>query len=274
MKAAHSTQCGTLSLRAAARRRLVMGCIAVVGFGALSGVSAHVDTPPPASAKVGLPGAPSSASLAPVAARYQVTISRRDPSSKTLRSASETWYFQRSPQRVTLIRGDIEEHWMRDDRGTVRFERVFHVDQRVVDYTAGELSTLGIDVSWDALATFIDARELALLKPAAASRGLRGAAAPQRFSGKSASRSVDVEWSAHAGLPARLTRVAPSGRVQFDLLESHANAPASWPVAGLRSADYLHVDSADFGDMEYDAFVRKAETFDVMAGWRKPHAHD
>ena len=268
MKAAHSTRCGTLSLRVATRRRLVVGCIAVAGFSALSGVSAHVDTPPLVAAKVGSATALNSASLAPVAARYQVTISRRDPSTKQLRSISETWYFQRSPQRVTLIRGDIEEHWMRDDRGTVRFERVFHADQRVVDYTAGELTTLGIDVSWDALATFIDARELALLKPAGATREL------QRFSGKSAGRSVDVEWSARAGLPARLTRVAPTGRVQFDLLESHASAPAAWPVAGLRSADYLHVDSADFGDMEYDAFVRKAETFDVMAGWRKPHAHD
>ena len=45
-------------------------------------------------------------------------------------------------------------------------------------------------------------------------------------------------------------------------------------MAGRQSADHLHVDSADFGDMAYDAFVRKAETFDVLAGWRKPHAHD
>ena len=268
MKAAHSTQCGTLSPRAAGRRRLVMSFIAVAGCCVLSEVSAHVDTSRVVAAKAGPQAALNSASLAPVAARYQVTISRRDPSSKKLRSASQTWYFQRSPQRITLIRGDIEEHWMRDERGTVRFERVFHADQRVVDYTAGELATLGIDVSWDALATFIDARELALLKPGGASRAM------QRVSGKSAGRSVDVEWSTQAGLPARLTRVAPTGRVQFELLESHASAPASWPVAGLRSADYLHVDSADFGDMGYDPFVRKAETFDVLAGWRKPHAHD
>ena len=268
MKAAHPTQCGTLSQLAAGRRRLVLSLIAAAGCCAVPGVSAHVDTPLPVAEQGGPKNAPNTASLAPVAARYQVTISRRDPSSKKLRSASESWYFQRSPQRITLIRGDIEEHWMRDERGTVRFERVFHADQRVVDYTAGELATLGIEVSWDALATFIDARELALLKPAGALRAM------QRFSGKSAGRSVDVEWSAQAGLPARLTRVAPTGRVQFELLESHASAPASWPVAGLRSADYLHVDSADFGDMEDDAFVRKAETFDVMAGWRKPHAHD
>ena len=272
MKAAHSTQCGALSQRAAGRRRLVMSVIAAACCCAGPGVWAHVDTPlaaaaPPVSHTAVHTAVPT-ASLAPVAARYQVTISRRDPSSKQMRSIGETWYFQRGPQRITLIRGDIEEHWTRDERGTVRFERVFHADQRVVDYTAGELATLGIDVSWDALATFIDARELTLLKPAG---GMR---APQRFSRKAAGRSVDVEWSAKAGLPARLTRVSTSGRAQFELMESHASAPATWPVAGLRSADYLHVDSADFGDMEYDAFVRKAETFDVLAGWRKPHGHD
>ena len=251
-----------------------MAFIAVAACGALSGVSAHVDTPHVVEAQAGPQAALNGAPLAPVAARYQVTVSRRDPSSKKLRSVSEPWYFQRSPQHITLIRGDIEEHWLRDERGTIRFERVFHADQRVVDYTAGELATLGIDVSWDALATFIDARELALLKPAGELRGSHGLREPQRFSGKSAGRSVDVEWSTRAGLPARLTRVAPTGRVQFELQEWHASAPPSWPVAGRRSADYLHVDSADFGDMAYDAFVRKAETFDVLAGWRKPHAHD
>ena len=253
----------------AMRRRVAMG-VAASAAAVLcwaGGASAHVDVPPSASPQRSQSGASSLIAGTPVSARYRVTVSRRDASGK-VRSLVETWYFQRSPQRITLIRGDIEEHWMRDERGTVRFERVFHADQRVVDYTAGELATLGVDVSWDALATFIDGRELALLKPAG------GARAPQRFSRKSAGRSVDVEWSAQAGLPARLTRVSASGRAQFDLLEWHPSAPAAWPVAGQRSADYLHVDSADFGDMDYDAFVRKAEAFDVLAGWRKAHAHD
>ena len=262
-------QRGPLKRRAAECRCAVMIVIAFAGCAALSGVSAHADAPLAIAAQLGTQTAPNTASLAPLAARYRVTISRRDASSKKLRSVSEeTWYFQRGPQRITLVRGDIEEYWMRDERGTVRFERVFHSDQRVVDYTAGELATLGIDVSWDALATFIDARELAMLKPAGATGTV------QRLSSKTASRSVDVEWSARAGLPARLTRISATGRVQFELMESHASAPISWPLLGLRSADYLHVDSADFGDMEYDAFVRKAEAFDVVAGWRKPHAHD
>ena len=104
MKAAQLTERGTLQQRAAGRWRPVMSLIVAAGWLAVSGVSAHVVTQPLVAAKAGSLGAPSSASLAPVAARYQVTISRRDPSSKKLRSVSETWYFQRSPQRITLIR--------------------------------------------------------------------------------------------------------------------------------------------------------------------------
>ena len=245
-----------------------MSFVAAVGCCLVEGAAAHADGDRPASAKTVQHAVPNGASLAPVAARYRVTITRRD-ASKRLRSVVEVWTFQRAEQRITLIRGDIEEHWMRDERGTVRFERVFHADQRVVDYTAGELATLGIDVSWDALATFVDSRELATLKLAGG-----GPRATQRYSGKAGSRSIDVEWSAQAGLPVRLTRASADGRAHFELLESHASAPASWPIPGVRSVDYLHVDSADFGDMDYDAFVRKAEAFDVRLGWRKAHAHD
>ena len=45
-------------------------------------------------------------------------------------------------------------------------------------------------------------------------------------------------------------------------------------MPGARSADYLRIDAADFGDMEYDPVVRKAEAIDIRAGWRSAHAHD
>ncbi|WP_309624744.1 hypothetical protein [Methylibium sp.] len=42
----------------------------------------------------------------------------------------------------------------------------------------------------------------------------------------------------------------------------------------MRAADYLRIDAADFGDMEYDPIVRKAEAMDVKAGWRVAHRHE
>lgn len=36
---------------------------------------------------------------------------------------------------------------------------------------------------------------------------------------------------------------------------------------------YERLDAADLGDMDYDAFARKAEAYDVKLGWRQPHEH-
>jgi hypothetical protein len=37
---------------------------------------------------------------------------------------------------------------MRDERGTVRFERAFHADQRVADQTAGSVAGGGAEAGW------------------------------------------------------------------------------------------------------------------------------
>jgi hypothetical protein len=42
----------------------------------------------------------------------------------------------------------------------------------------------------------------------------------------------------------------------------------------VKSAHYLHIDAADFGDMDYDPVVRKAEALDTRLGWRASHKHD
>lgn len=40
-----------------------------------------------------------------------------------------------------------------------------------------------------------------------------------------------------------------------------------------KADDYERLDAADLGDMDYDAFARKAEAYDVRLGWRQPHEH-
>lgn len=39
------------------------------------------------------------------------------------------------------------------------------------------------------------------------------------------------------------------------------------------STNYERLDAADLGDMDYDAFARKAEAYDVKLGWRQVHEH-
>jgi hypothetical protein len=203
-----------------------------------------------------------------VAARYAVTVN-----AKAAPARRYVWHFDRQPQRIALIKGSIDEVWRRDAQGQVSFERVFHDDERAVDYSAGELATLGVQADWTALASFVDPRSLAALR--VASRSGSGAAERVRLAGAVGGDTLRVEWLPALQLPARLTRTDRAGAViDIRLVQHAARAPAGWPVPGQRSAAYLRLDAADFGDMGYETVVRMSQALDVRLGWRQPHSHD
>lgn len=170
--------------------------------------------------------------------------------------------------------GAIDEVWQRDARGQVRFERVFHDERCIAEYSAGELATLGVHADWAELASFVDARSLVALR--VVSRSGAGASERVQLAGAVDGERWRVEWLPALQLPARLSRSKRAGAVVDIRLARHQAlpAPADWPVPGTHSADYLRLDAADFGDMEYEKTVRLSEALDVRLGWRKAHAHD
>lgn len=237
-----------------------------------SPVFAHVETHATERAER-TPSAPLSLSdqAAPLSARYIVKVSPRAKSPQP--TVKQVWYFSRDSRQVALLKGAIDEIWHRDEEGRMSFERVFHEDQRVVDYTPGELATIGVATEWAALSGLVDAEVLKSLR--VVSR--RGAGADERvvLTGKSSQGQYQVTWRPALQLPERVQRIERDGRRTEIVLDRHAaTAPADWPVVGSRSADYLRLDAADFGDMEYDPVVRKAEALDIRLGWRTAHHHD
>ena len=205
---------------------------------------------------------------APVAARYAITVTARSAAPRR-----QVWHFYRQPQQIALIKGAIDEVWHRDAQGQLSFERVFHDEQRAVDYSAGELATLGVQAQWPSLATFIDTRSLSALRVVSRSGG--GAGERVRLAGAVGGDSLRVEWLPALQLPARLTRADRAGTVTEMRLVQHAvQAPVDWPLPGKRSAAYLRLDAADFGDMGYETVVRLSEALDARLGWRQPHGHE
>jgi hypothetical protein len=162
------------------------------------------------------------------------------------------------------LRGDIEDIWHCDSRVGVSLERIFHADRRVVGYSASELRAMSIEVSWPGLATFFDEEDLRSLKPV----GNTG-----RRQGQLRGDKVVVDWSQKDRLPATITRSQGQLTVTHRLVRASPTPPTHWPRVRTDTADYLHIDAADFGDMSGDAFVRKAEALDVRAGWRQAHRH-
>jgi hypothetical protein len=187
-------------------------------------------------------------------------------------AGAHTWHFFRSTQRIAMLKGDIDEVWHRDAQGRISFERVFHTEQQAVDYSTGELATLGVQADWAALATLVDAGELAALK--LVSRTGSGAAHTLRLQGQLKGEQIRVDWLPALQLPARIERQNKQGRTRIELVQHASTAPHDWPQPGQRSANYLHFDAADFGDMDHQPVVRKSEAMDVRAGWRVAHKHD
>lgn len=214
------------------------------------------------------------ANIVPLAVRYRVTVT---PSAKGNRNAApvrrQEWYFYRDARQVALLKGAIDEVWHRDGSGRLSFERVFHDDRRTVEYSAGELASLGIQADWVALASFIDPQILRALRVVAS-----GGAGPRerlRLVGTVTGETLRVDWLPALQVPARIVKVGRDGQSTHIELLQHAAAPAAgWPVPGVRSAEYLRLDAADFGDMQYDRVVRKSEALDVRLGWRSLHPHE
>ncbi len=187
---------------------------------------------------------------APLAARFQVRVT--PPAGTATPVREQTWTFIRDARQVALLKGEVDEIWNRDAAGRIGFQRVFHADRQVVDYSPGELATLNVRPDWMVLSCFVDPQE-----PAAAGSRQR------------------VGWSRRLDLPLHLERRSADGTLtRIRLVAQFPAAPAVWPLPGERSADYLHLDAADFGDMDYEPVVRKSETLDLRAGWRAPHSHD
>ncbi len=207
-----------------------------------------------------------------LAARYVVSLTPARQRTATAPHRAD-WYFFRDATRIAVLKGAIDETWTRDTQGRIAFERTFHEHAKVTDYSPGELLTLGLQPDWAALATFVDARELAGLQLKA--RSGHGAGLRLRLEGRVGSDSLRVDWLPALQLPALVLRHSPSqGTTRIELLQHAATAPTAWPQPGQRSANYLHLDAADFGDMDYEPVVRLSEALDIRSGWRQPHAHD
>lgn len=224
----------------------------------------------PAVASVSQSG-PGHAGPAPLSARFRVRVT--GPASAAQPAVQQVWYFHRSGEQVALLKGAIDEVWRHDSQGHVSFERVFHEAQHTTYYTEGELLTLGVATDWAALSTLVDPQVLAALR--VVSRHGTGAAERQVLSGRVAGEAYRIEWSPALQLPVRLARTERDGRrTELRLEQQAAVAPAEWPQAGQRSADYVRLDAADFGDMDYEPVVRQSEALDIRLGWRVAHHHD
>ena len=199
-----------------------------------------------------------------LAARYRVTWTPRGRAAQV-----QQWQLQRSATEISWILGNgREDIWRRDTSG-IRLERVLRRDRHVIDYSAGELRTLGVQADWQALGSLFAQADLARLRRLP---DLQPGAVPHYRSDLDGEQ-VDLRWDPAARLPVQLLRRSKTGQVLYQRLALRAAPAADWPRAGAGTEDFQRLDAADFGDMDYNPVVRQEEARDARAGWRAPHSH-
>lgn len=194
------------------------------------------------------PVAPAAHALAPIAARYDLKVNQ----------TNTDWYLWRENDSIETANAAVAQNdiWHRVRGNEYTYRRVFHKDQRVVDYTAGEIKTRHAEPDWSKLASVISPALLRELKKGN-SKSLFGQKAV-RYTGKLGGQAIDLWWLEQAQVPASLQMTRPGQRMTLALRELHAKSPAAWPrVTEERIADYGQIDAADFGDMETDPFVAR-----------------
>lgn len=190
----------------------------------------------------------------PLAARFEVNDGK----------TSSDWYLWRDEKRIetanpATAQGNI---WERLERGGYSHRRIFHHDQRVIEYTAGEIRTRRAEPDWPTLASIISPQALDKLERGA-SKPLFGQQAVH-YSGQMNGQQVDLWWLEDAQLPAQLQLVNSTGYLRIKLLEIRTQAPNQWPRAtNERIVGYGVIDAADIGDKESDPFIARLQQADA-----------
>jgi hypothetical protein len=173
------------------------------------------------------------------------------------------WFLIREPQRVANFNTGSRqgEIWAKDQQGRMEYTRVFAEDQKILDYTDGQLKTMNMQPDWAQLASIIRPDALAQLRKTG-ERKVMGKRAVV-LEGKMDGMRTRLWWLPELQLPARFERGTGKTATLLVLRELHDQTPAAWNWTNDAVIEtYARLDATDMGDMEYDPFVQKVERQD------------
>lgn len=173
-------------------------------------------------------------------------------------SSSEpvTWELRRGADCVLATNGKsgISERWQRDEEGRVWYRRIFHSEEKIVEYQPTDLRLGNVDREWTRIASILDPEVLQTLELQAHRPQLHGRNASV-YRGTRDGESWEVWWLAVEEIPARVRISTAAGAsvlqlVKLDLVEFDSaicDAPST--------AHFESIDFADLGDRHGDPII-------------------
>lgn len=157
--------------------------------------------------------------------------------------------------------------WLRDDKGNISLQRLFHKQQRSIEYAPSDLRSLGRYPEWKHRAQLVGPGLLSRLTKTdmVTVQGYKA----ERYQGQLNGMDIEILWLAEYRLPALVRRVVADREVSIHLLELHPLESAPWQAKDV--SNYQTMDFADMGDNEADAFI--AGLSHQSTGQHGSHAH-
>ncbi|MGZ8240641.1 MAG: hypothetical protein ACXWTK_03905 [Methylobacter sp.] len=167
-----------------------------------------------------------------------------------------TWRFWRDSQQITIERPQLGmgELWQRNGQSVIH-RKLYHGDQRAIEFQDDDLRMLETTPSWQKLALLLDQKLLAQLT--ASDLEWSDGYPTREYQGKVADTAWHVVIRMDLGLPLLIEREHEGFSERTELLHTYTLSAAPWqptPTAG-----YDVIDFADLGDKESDPFVIKVQ---------------
>lgn len=167
-----------------------------------------------------------------------------------------TWRFWRDSQQITIERPQLGmgELWQRDGQSTIH-RKLYHADQRAIEFQDDDLKMLETTPSWQKLALLLDQKLLAQLT--AGDLEWSDGYPIREYQGKVAETEWNIVMRMDIGLPMLIERQHGDFSERTELLNAYALSLAPWRPTPTNGYDVI--DFADLGDKEYDPFVIKVQ---------------
>lgn len=202
----------------------------------------------------------SSANLPNVAAEFTTTREgeehEQEHEEHELHADKVTWRFWRDTQKITIERPQLGlgELWQRDGQSIIH-RKLYHADQRAIEFQDDDLKMLETTPSWKKLALLLDQKLLAQLT--VADLEWSNGYPTREYHGKVAETEWHIVMRMDIGLPMLIERQHNDFSERTELLNAYALSAAPWQPIPTNSYDVI--DFADLGDKEYDPFVIKVQ---------------
>jgi len=185
-----------------------------------------------------------------IAAEFETVITANDGQPPQLYH----WRFWRSARRIEThnLHDNSGEIWSQSAYGKIGYEQVFHQQKQVIEYVPGDLSAIGLQLDWPALASLLNpAMTRSLLADGRENVFGRSAV---HYQSNHADQPLEVLWLDYEQIPALIKRTENSKSITTRITALYPLAQSPWPYQ--RSGDYHHTDFADLGDKESDPFIQ------------------